>query len=114
MERITPALSEPEIAAELGRRARAHRIRQRMTLNDLAKRAGISRLTLGNLERGENATVETLLRVLRALRQLDALDALLLVPAVSPLTMLQAQLTAPRQPTRVRAKRGGNRPGGGG
>ena len=106
MERISPAATDPEIAAELGRRIRAHRTRQRITLNDLARQAGISRLTLGKLERGENATVETLLRVLRALRQLDPLDALLSLPAVSPLTMLQAQRTTVRQPSRVRARRG--------
>lgn len=106
MERINPVLTDPEIAAELGRRLRSHRTRQRVTLNNLAREAGISRLTLGKLERGQNVTVETLLRVLRALRQLDTLDAILSEPAVSPLALLQAQRETGRQPTRVRAKGG--------
>jgi len=61
-------------AQEIGTHLRTWRKLQSLTVEQVAQRAGVSRNTVGRLERGE-ATVglDVLLRVLRALGQLDAL-----------------------------------------
>jgi transcriptional regulator with XRE-family HTH domain len=80
--------SDPQLLAELGRRLRAYRAQQGLTIKDLAARAGITPLTLQKAERGENFTIRTLLRVLRALGRLDLVDGFLPPPLESPLLLL--------------------------
>jgi transcriptional regulator with XRE-family HTH domain len=44
---------------------------------EIADRAGVGITTVQRLERGQNSSLESLIRVLRALGRLQALDALL-------------------------------------
>jgi transcriptional regulator with XRE-family HTH domain len=99
---ITRGLSDPDILAELGRRLRAYRRADRLTIAALAKRAGVSALTLQKAERGANFTMATLVRVLRALGRVEQLDALLPPLTLSPLALLEA-----RRPRRRGTSRGG-------
>jgi transcriptional regulator with XRE-family HTH domain len=98
---ITRGLSDPDILAELGRRLRAYRRGERLTIAALARRAGLSPLTLQKAERGANFTMATLVRVLRALGRLEQLEALLPPPALSPLALLES-----RRPRRAGPPRG--------
>jgi transcriptional regulator with XRE-family HTH domain len=90
-----------EILRELGARLRAYRLQQNVPVADLARRAGLSKTTLTNLESGADFRVGSLLGVLRALGRLDALDALLPPPVVSPLH----QVREGAAPVRQRASR---------
>src|SRR5487761_423461 len=55
-------------AQALGERLRLARLRRRMTLNELAERAGTTRLTLARFERGElSGSVGLLARILGVL-----------------------------------------------
>jgi len=66
-----------EQAIALGNRLKSLRLQRNLTQASLAKRAGISRPTLGALERGGRATIETLARVMYVLGREAELDELL-------------------------------------
>ena len=68
--------STDEIAQEIGRRLRAHRLAQNIQQNELAARAGISRRTLVNFEHSGRASFDVFLRVVMALGLIDSLSAL--------------------------------------
>lgn len=106
MAQVTPAMTDPEILAELGRRLRAYRLQQDLPTKELAKQAAITPLTLQKVERGHNFTMDTLVRVLRALGRLEQLDATLPEPSLSPLALLAQQRRSPRRRARRRAHGG--------
>lgn len=72
-------LSESAIldrAQRLGERLAAQRLNRNLTQRQLAENAAVSLNTLRRLESGENASLDTLIRVLEALGLGDRLDAL--------------------------------------
>lgn len=98
-------LTFPELAQELGDRARSFRIRQRLEQTEVAERAGVSDRTVRNLEQGRGSSVETLLRVMKALGSLEGLDQLFPPAAtVDPLALLKRS-TPPRRVSRKRGSR---------
>ncbi len=103
MASVTPAMTDPEILGELGRRLRGYRLQQGLPITELAKQAGITPLTLLRVERGHNFRIDTLARVLRALGRLEQLDAMLPEPSLSPLALLAQQRRSPRRRARRRA-----------
>lgn len=80
------SLSDRAIAARLGERLRALRLRRNRTQEDVAARAAVSLGTLKALEAGRGK-LETLIAILRELGALAAVDALLPEPPVSPLAL---------------------------
>ncbi len=98
MHSMFTELSNAHIRRQLGDRIRSHRKNRRMTQQALADRAGLSRPTLSNLERGHDVSLDSLLSVLRALDLLDAFDAALAPPPASPMATLQ-RTSRPAQPT---------------
>jgi transcriptional regulator with XRE-family HTH domain len=105
MATINSATSDPEALTEIGSRLRLYRVNQELTAEELARRAGVTPLTLLKAERGENFTLRTLLRILRALGRMDLMESFLPPPAPSPLSLLEGGVVAPRK--RVRKKRPG-------
>ena len=97
--------NDPELIATLGRRLRAHRIQQELTVEELAAQAGVTPLTVLKAERGSNVTLRTLLRILRALGMIDQVATWIPEPPPSPLALLEEKRTRPRQ--RVRKRRDG-------
>jgi transcriptional regulator with XRE-family HTH domain len=96
----------PELAAELGRKAKAFRIWKRLDQAEVANQAGISVRTLRLLEQGRGSNLDTLLRVMKALGTLDGLDVLFpKIPTIDPLAMLKGEST----PKRIYKKRNTNR-----
>lgn len=63
-------------AERLGERLAAQRLNRNLTQRQLAESAAVSLNTLRRLEDGENASLDTLIRVLEALDLADRLDAL--------------------------------------
>lgn len=95
-------LTIPELATELGQRARAFRLRKRLDQAEVAELAGISRRTVSFLEQGKGSSVETLLRVMKAMGALDGLSSLFPpAPAIDPVAMLGR----PSAPSRIYKKR---------
>jgi transcriptional regulator with XRE-family HTH domain len=88
---IHRGLADPSIQEVLGQRLRSYRKAQAFSLDDLARRTGLSVLTIHKAEHGGNFTVRTLLRVLRALDRLEQLDAFLPAPPTSPLDLIKQE-----------------------
>jgi len=81
-------LSNEHIRDQLGNRIRKVRKSRRITQQQLAERAGLSRPTVSMLERGNDVSLDSFLSMLRALDLLDALDAAVAEPGTSPMVEL--------------------------
>jgi transcriptional regulator with XRE-family HTH domain len=88
---IHRGLSDPGIQEVLGQRLRSYRKARGLSLEDLARRTGLSVLTIHKAEHGGNFTIRTLLRVLRALDRLEQLDGFLPPTPTSPLDLIQEE-----------------------
>lgn len=84
---VSATATTDEILLELGERLRRYRLQQNRTVADVARDAGLSRISVERAERGGHPTLETLVKILRALGRLEALDAFLPPPLVSPLEL---------------------------
>lgn len=87
--RITAENSDPAILEEIGSRLRRTRLDRNLSQVDLARRAGIGRMTLQRIEEGKSPSLVNLIRVLRALDGLDGLDRLVAEPPPSPIDELK-------------------------
>lgn len=101
------AMSDQALAAFIGQFIRNKRIEQNITQAQLAKDAGISRSTLVLLEKGEAASLSSLLQVLRMLNQLHVLAAFEITPVISPLLMAKEEM---KKRQRVRTKPSSQQP----
>ena len=72
--------TDRELAQELGKRIRRHRIEKRMAQKTLASKAGIHVNTLRTLERTGEVKLSSFIAVLRALGERAGLEALLANP----------------------------------
>lgn len=95
-------LTVDEWEAIVGGHVRAARIASDLDQTALAAVANVSVGALSNLERGKGSSLKTLIAVARALGRTDWLDALAPPVTVSPLQMLRAKKSSPRQRVRVR------------
>ena len=86
------AMSDQALAAFIGQFIRSKRMEQNITQAQLAKDAGMSRSTLVLLEKGETASLSSLLQVLRMLNQLHVLAAFEITPVISPLLMAKEEM----------------------
>lgn len=75
MTTIRNSSTGDEIAAEIGARLRIKRMERNLTAEELAKRAGLGRNAIGDVEAGKDVRVSTLIKVMRALSMLSNLDA---------------------------------------
>ncbi len=93
---FTLALPE-EVCQEMGRRARARRVALNVSVEELAKRVGISNNTLGNFERTGRCTLETFVRILETLNALPDLASVLVTQTRSIEEMRQKAAVSTRQ-----------------
>ncbi len=84
-----------ELLADLGEQLRAQRLRANFTLEDVAKKTGMSINAVRRLESGEGSTLSSFVSVLKALQRESWLHTLRPAVTVSPLDMLKQR--APRQ-----------------
>jgi len=89
--KITSALTDEAVLAELGQRLARHRLAQDFTQSLLAKQAGVSKRTVERIEAGGSAQLSSLIRVLRILQLLPALDASIPAPPASPIQLVRSQ-----------------------
>lgn len=81
--------TDTEVMQTLGHRLRALRQSQGLTTIDAAGRAGLSRRTVYRAERGDNPTLQTVVRLLRLYGRIDALDTFIVEPELSPMALLE-------------------------
>lgn len=82
-------MSNPAILTKLGIRIKDTRIRKNITQEELAIEAGVSSLTIANIEKGKSVTLFMFISVLRALGILENLENLVPEMKVSPLLLKQ-------------------------
>lgn len=92
--RFFPSQTDDAILAQLGESLAQSRLRKRLTQDQLAREAGVSKRTVLRIERGESIQLTNLIRILRTLNLLHALDSL--KPQPSPIEQLRG--------TRVRVR----------
>ncbi|MBU0714163.1 MAG: helix-turn-helix domain-containing protein [Verrucomicrobia bacterium] len=85
------AMSDKAVLGELGRRVQGLRLNANMAQADVARKAGISRRALQNLEGGRGCTMALLIRVLRVVGKLSQFEAFLPEPGPSPLQLAKLQ-----------------------
>lgn len=81
--------TDREILETLGERLRALRKARGLTQQAAAERAGLARSTVSEAERGENPTLQTVIRLLRVYGRLAALESFIPPPEVSPMERLR-------------------------
>jgi transcriptional regulator with XRE-family HTH domain len=90
-----------EIATELARRLRAHRLAQDLQQSEVAARAGISEKTLRTFERKGRVSLDVFLRIVSALGLAESLSDLFALKVKSIRDMELAE----QKRTRARRKR---------
>lgn len=84
--------SDKEIIKLIGEKLKKLRLNNELSQDDLAIKAGISRLTISNMETGHSFTIENLVKVLRQLNKLDELDNFLSdVFALNPIDLIKLE-----------------------
>lgn len=96
--------SSNQIERALGARIERLRLARNWTQSQLAERAGVSVRTMGRLEKGAGATLDTFIRVLRALELQDALQSLLPDPVEWPIERMDRKNRSKRLRRRARPR----------
>ena len=84
-------MSDPAILVKLGARIKDTRLRKSITQEELAQTAGVSPLTVENIEKGKPVTMIMFLSILRALGLLENLENLIPEAKISPLQLKKLQ-----------------------
>ena len=79
--------TDEAILSEIGERISTERLNRNLTAQEIANRAGVSLATVYKVERGQNHSLKTLLRILRALRLLNRIETLLPDQGPSPIQL---------------------------
>ena len=77
--------TDREILRSLGDRMRALRKARGLSQQEAADRADLARSTVSEVERGENPTLHTVVRLLRVYGRLSALESFIPEPELSPM-----------------------------
>jgi len=85
------ALTTNALEAEIGNRLKQVRLRKNITQTALAQKTGLSRVSISKIERGNGATLSSLLAILRSLELLPQLETLFPPPELSPLELVKIQ-----------------------
>ena len=106
------AMSEQAVLEELGRRLQDQRLNANLAQAEVARKAGVSRRALQNLESGRVCTLPLLIRVMRVLGKLQPLEALL--PETGPSPIQLAKLKGRERQRATGLRRAGVPTGGAG
>jgi transcriptional regulator with XRE-family HTH domain len=94
------SLSDPAVMNEIGERLKEYRLRKNYSQKELASVAGISVLSVQNLEKGNPVSMTTFILIIRMLRILGNMEALIPELPLSPVELLKL-----KGKTRERAKK---------
>lgn len=92
-------LSDPAILKEIGQRLKAFRLQKNITQEEIAEKAGLNRVTIGEIEKGRPASLLSFIQVLRGLDKLDLLNTLTEGPTISPIQIAKLQKKARKRAT---------------
>lgn len=98
--KITKLLTDDAVVAEIGHRISRRRVEFNMTQADVAKKAGMSKKTVENIESGASSQMSTIIRIFRVLDLMDNLDHLIPELGSKPMDLLKQ-----KRKIRVRASK---------
>jgi len=84
-------MSDQAILTEIGGRLKRRRLNRNLTQQEVAAQAGLTRMTVGEFERGASSSMMTLIRILRVLEALEELENFLPDTGPSPLQLAKLQ-----------------------
>jgi len=84
-------MSDKAILTEIGGRLKRRRLNRNLTQEEVADQAGLTRMTVGEIERGASSSMMTLIRILRVLEALEELENFLPDTGPSPLQLAKLQ-----------------------
>jgi transcriptional regulator with XRE-family HTH domain len=92
---MNPSNTTEELLRDLGEQLRSQRLRMNLTLDDVARGAGVSMNVVRRLEAGDGSTLASFVAVLKVLGRADWLATLQPPVTIDPLDMLRQR--TPRQ-----------------
>jgi len=98
-------MSDADILLKIGDKVKELRLARNMSQKKLAEDAGLSLITIQQIEKGNGTSVRSLLRVLRMLDSLNALDYFVREKELSPIEFAEFMK---HQKSRQRASRSKN------
>jgi putative transcriptional regulator len=98
------SMSNSAIIRELGSFIKEMRLKKNYTQVDLAERAGVHRVTLGEFEQGLRGSLTTFIQLLRALEELETIDVFLISTDISPLEMAKLEAKKRKRASTSREK----------
>lgn len=101
-------LSDRAILNEIGSFIKNTRLEMNKTQEQLAKEAGISRFTLGNLESGKGSNLISLIQVLRMLDKLELLENFRTERKISPIQLAEMEISQRLRATGTKTKKNKN------
>jgi transcriptional regulator with XRE-family HTH domain len=81
------ALSDREIAVDIGEKIRRIRLNANITREELQQITGVHKKTIGDAENGKNVTLITLISILRGLNALHLLERFTEEEVISPVAL---------------------------
>ncbi len=99
-------LSDQAIIRELGEFVKETRLKLNYTQNDLAKKAGVHRVTISEFEHGTRSiSLITFIELLRAVDVLDNLNVFKVRTTLSPLQMAKLEAKKRQRASKTRTKK---------
>jgi transcriptional regulator with XRE-family HTH domain len=83
------SLTNTRIETIIGERLKKQRLEYNITQNDLAKKTGISRVSISKIERGMGANLSSLIELMRGLRLLENIEQLIPEQEISPIELIK-------------------------
>ncbi len=83
------SMTNTRIEAEIGERLKNVRLQYNISQSDLAKRTGLSRVSISKIERGLGVNLSSLIEIMRGLKVLENIELLIPEQEVSPIEMIR-------------------------
>lgn len=101
--KLDKSMSDQTVLSEVGARVQALRLERNLTQGELAREAGLSKITVERLEAGQSTELRTLIRALRVLGLLELLNLAIPQPLPSPIDALRLRGKVRRRASGSRA-----------
>lgn len=83
------SMTNARIEIEVGERLKKLRLEYNITQNDLAKKTGLSRVSISKIERGKGVNLSSLIEIMRGLRVLENIAYLIPEQEISPIELIR-------------------------
>ena len=103
--KITNLLTDDAILAEIGHRILSRRVEFNMTQADVAKKAGMAKRTVENIESGASGQMSTLIKIFRVLDLMENLGRMIPEPGSKPMEVLKQKRKIRVRASKARSKK---------